>query len=148
MILTVMTDKSLIVGCLILMECTFLLTGLNSFNMVAQYIQLGKRGWNVLVYYGVGEENFTEVEDSLQQIGCPQRDIHKALRVLTKENTGFTFSNSRYKMSIVCIGLASDISQFVNTAIHEAKHVQSHVCSYYDIDEDGEDAAYLIGYLV
>ena len=44
--------------------------------------------------------------------------------------------------------LASDISQFVNTAIHEAKHVQSHVCSYYNIDEDSEEAAYLIGYIV
>jgi hypothetical protein len=33
--------------------------------MVAQYIQLGKRDWNVLVYYGVGEENFIEVADSL-----------------------------------------------------------------------------------
>jgi hypothetical protein len=67
---------------------------------------------------------------------------------LTKENTGFTFSNSEYKMSIICIGPSSDVSQFVNTAIHEAKHVQSHVCAYYKIEEDSEDAAYLIGYLV
>lgn len=116
--------------------------------MIAQYIQLGKRGWNVLVYYGVGEENFAEVGDSLQQLGCSKKDIRRSLNVLRKENTGLTFSNSEYKMSIICIGIASDISQFVNTAIHEAKHVQSHVCSYYNIDEDSEDAAYLIGYLV
>jgi hypothetical protein len=51
-------------------------------------------------------------------------------------------------MSIICIGEASDVSQFVNTAIHEAKHVQSHICSYYRISEDSEDAAYLIGYIV
>lgn len=51
-------------------------------------------------------------------------------------------------MSIVCIGKATDIGQFVNTAIHEAKHVQSHICSYYGIDEDTETAAYLIGHLV
>ena len=68
--------------------------------------------------------------------------------MLTKRNTGFTFSNSDYKMSIVCIGKATSIEQFVNTVIHEAKHVQSHVCSYYYIEEDGETAAYLIGYLV
>ena len=116
--------------------------------MVAQYIQLGKRDWNVLVYYGVGEDNFIEVADSLQQLGCPDKDIKRALKVLTRENTGFTFSNSDYKMSIVCIGLASDISQFVNTAIHEAKHVQSHICSYYKIDGDSETAAYLMGHLV
>lgn len=38
--------------------------------------------------------------------------------------------------------------ELLMNAIHEAKHVQSHICSYYDIPENGEDAAYLIGYLV
>lgn len=91
--------------------------------MIAQYIKLGNRGWNVLVYYGVHKKDFLEVEDALRQLGCSRKDIHQSLRVLTKENTGFTFSNSEYKMSIICIGPSSDISQFVNTAIHEAKHV-------------------------
>lgn len=116
--------------------------------MIAQYIQLGKKGWNVLVYYGVGEEDFVEVGESLRQLGCSKKDTKKSLDILRKQNTGLTFTNSEYKMSIICIGLASDISQFVNTAIHEAKHVQSHVCSYYNIDEDSEEAAYLIGYIV
>lgn len=116
--------------------------------MIAQYIQLGKRGWNVLVYYSVDEDDFVEVADSLRQLGCSKKHTKEALNVLKRENTGFTFSNPEYKMSIVCIGQASDVSQFVNTAIHEAKHVQSHVCSYYGIDEDSETAAYLIGHLV
>lgn len=51
-------------------------------------------------------------------------------------------------MSIICIGRSTNVSQMVNTIIHEAKHVQSHICSYYKIPEDGETAAYLIGYLV
>lgn len=116
--------------------------------MIAQYISLGNRDWNVLVYYGVHEEDFIEVEDALKQLGCSRSDVHKSLKVLTRKNTGFTFTNSEYKMSIICIGPSADVSQFVNTAIHEAKHVQSHICSYYDIPEDSEDAAYLIGYLV
>jgi len=33
--------------------------------MIAQYIQLGDRGWNVLVYYNVQPEDFVEVADSL-----------------------------------------------------------------------------------
>lgn len=116
--------------------------------MAAQYIQLGNRDWNVLVYYNVSRGDFVEIEDSLRQLDCPTQDIRDALEVLTKRNTGFTFSNSDYKMSVVCIGKATSIEQFVNTVIHEAKHVQSHVCSYYYIEEDGETAAYLIGYLV
>ena len=116
--------------------------------MIAQYIQLGNRGWNVLIYYGVDAEDFIEIEDSLLQIDCPKDDIKKAFEVLRKKNTGFTFSNTDYKMSIVCIGRSTSVSQMVNTIIHEAKHVQSHICSYYRIPEDGETAAYLIGYLV
>lgn len=115
--------------------------------MIAQYIKLGK-GWNLLVYYSVHKEDFIEVEDALKQLGCSRHTIKKSLKVLTKQNTGFTFSNSDYKMSIVCIGPSSDLSQFINTIIHESKHVQSHICSYYGIPEDGEDAAYLIGYIV
>lgn len=116
--------------------------------MTAQYIQLGDRDWNVLVYYNVNKYDFVEIADSLKQIDCPQEDMKMAFKTLRKKNTGFTFSNSDYKMSIVCIGEATNIGQFVNTAIHEAKHVQSHICQYYDIEEDTETAAYLIGHLV
>ena len=116
--------------------------------MAAQYIQLGNREWNVLIYYNVGKYDFVEIEDSLRQLDCPTQDIIEAFKVLTKRNTGFTFSNTEYKMSIICIGKTTNVEQFVNTAIHEAKHVQSHICSFYNIAEDSETAAYLIGYLV
>lgn len=116
--------------------------------MIAQYIQLGNRDWNMLIYYGVEAEDFIEIEDSLLQVDCPEKDIKKAFKVLSRKNTGFTFSNTEYKMSVICIGKSTNVSQMVNTAIHEAKHVQSHICSYYRIPEDSETAAYLIGYLV
>ena len=116
--------------------------------MIAQYIQLGNKDWNVLVYYNVGKEDFVEIVDSLNQLDCPKEDVRKALKTLRRKNTGFTFSNTDYKMSIVCIGEATNVGQFVNTTIHEAKHVQSHICEYYGIEEDTETAAYLIGHLV
>lgn len=116
--------------------------------MIAQYIQLGNRDWNVLIYYNVQPEDFVEVADSLQQLDCPKKDLSKALKILRRKNTGFTFSNSDYKMSIVCIGQPTNVGQFVNTAMHEVKHVQSHICQYYNIKEDSEDAAYLVGHIV
>lgn len=72
--------------------------------MAAQYIQLPGKAWNILVYYNVSRYDFVEVEDSLRQIDCPRKDITMAFRVLRSKNTGFTFSNTDYKMSIVCIG--------------------------------------------
>ena len=116
--------------------------------MVAQYIRLGKGDWNVLIYYMVSPSDFLEIEDSLLQVDCPLEEIRASFEVLKKKNTGLTFSNTDYKMSVVCISRATSVDQFVNTAIHEAKHVQSHICEYYGIVEDSEQAAYLIGYLV
>ena len=67
---------------------------------------------------------------------------------LGEDNSGFTYTNFKEKLSIVAIGKANSKKQFLNTIVHEAKHVQSHICMYYDVPEDGEDAAYLIGYIV
>ena len=116
--------------------------------MFAQYIQLGDRGWNILVYYNAGYSDRVEIIDSLRQLECPKEGINAAIDVLRNKNTGFTFTNSDYKMSIVCIGKATNSSQFVSTVVHEAKHVQSHICSYYGVREKSEEAAYLIGYIV
>ena len=78
--------------------------------MAAQYIQLGDRGWNILVYYNVDPSDFIEIEDSLLQLDCPKNDIKKAFRVLKHYNTGFTFTNTDYRMSVVCIGRATNSS--------------------------------------
>lgn len=115
--------------------------------MIAQYIELGNRGWSILVYYNADHHDSFELEDSLKQIEASQKEINKALDVLNDYNTGFTFSNEDKKMSIVCISKAENEQQFLDTAVHEIKHVQSHICDYYDIDEDSEEAAYLIGYI-
>lgn len=67
---------------------------------------------------------------------------------LGEVNSGFTQTDFNKKRSIVVIGKTTDKSQFLNTVVHEAKHVQSHICRYYGVPEDGEQAACLIGYLV
>lgn len=63
-------------------------------------------------------------------------------------NTGFTHSNFSKKTSIVGISKTTNQEQFFNTLVHEAKHVQSHICKYYGVPENSENAAYLIGYLI
>lgn len=63
-------------------------------------------------------------------------------------NSGFTRTDFSKRLSIVCIGIADSAAEFLNTITHEVKHLQSHLCRYYDVPEDGEDAAYLTGYLI
>lgn len=66
---------------------------------------------------------------------------------LWEKNSGFTHSDMSNKTSVVAIGRASTKKEFLNTLMHELKHLQSHICKYYNVKEDDEDAAYLIGYL-
>lgn len=116
--------------------------------MIKQYIGIGDHNWGVLVYYNVDQYGIDDVIDALYELDCPQSDINEAARVLSKYNSGMTFSNDTYRMSIICISRATSKEEFFNTLVHEAKHVQSHICAYYNIAEDGEPAAYLIGHLV
>lgn len=115
--------------------------------MIAQYVQLGRRGWNILFYFNVRPEDWFEVEDSLIQLDCSDDDIKAAFKTLEHRNTGFTYTNTEYRMSVVCVGWATSAAQFASTVVHEIKHVQSHICQYYGISESGETAAYLIGYI-
>lgn len=115
--------------------------------MATQYIELGDKGWHIIIYYDVSIYNFPEIADTLYEYGCPEECVTDTFTVLKRRNTGFTYTNFDYKVSVVCIGKATEASQFLNTLIHEAKHVQSHICYYYGVDEDSEEAAYLIGYI-
>ena len=67
---------------------------------------------------------------------------------LGKRDSGFTYTDTQKRTSIVGISPTTSQEQLLNTIVHEAKHVQSHICEYYDVPEDSEKAAYLIGYIV
>lgn len=61
---------------------------------------------------------------------------------------GFTQTDFKEMRSIVEISPTTSKEQLLNTIVHEAKHVQSHICRYYNVTEDSENAAYLIGYII
>lgn len=64
------------------------------------------------------------------------------------EDVGFTHTDFEKKRSIIGISKAKSKGELINTIVHEAKHLQSHICRYYNVSEDSEEAAYLIGYIV
>ena len=67
---------------------------------------------------------------------------------LGSKDVGFTYTKFAKRKSIVGIARTSSQEEFLNTLVHEAKHVQSHICSYYNVPEDSEQAAYLIGFII
>lgn len=115
--------------------------------MKRQYIEFGNNGWNLEIYYNVQPRDFEEIKIALYELGCSISVVRKTLQTIKHKNTGFTFTNSMLKTSMVCITAATSVDQFISTVVHEIKHVQSHICSYYNVPEKGEEAAYLIGYI-
>ena len=67
---------------------------------------------------------------------------------LGEQVEGFTHTDFSKRTSVVVIALKGSKANILNTIVHEAKHVQSHICRYYNVPEDGEQAAYLIGYIL
>lgn len=60
-------------------------------------------------------------------------------------NTGITYSNFKYKCSVVVIGLTTSAEQFQNTFDHEKGHLAMHISSALNIAPQGEEFQYLTG---
>lgn len=65
--------------------------------------------------------------------------------LLDKKNSGFTFSNMTRRKSVVVIGNTTSGRQFLNTFIHELRHLTDHIAATLKINLSGEEAAYLAG---
>lgn len=102
--------------------------------------------WEIIFF--TSKKEIPLMNKYLKKINCSNKDIDKAQKILFGVNQGFTFTNYKLKCSIVGISQATSKSEWFNTVVHELKHVQSHICEFYNISEDGEDAAYLIGHLM
>lgn len=113
--------------------------------MTKQYIDIAGK-WAIILAYSIGLQDLDEIASWLEALGCTESEIRRACRVAMSTNSGFTFSNHNLRMSVVCISRATSEEQWWDTMVHELKHVQSHICEYYDVPESSEDAAYLIGY--
>lgn len=116
--------------------------------MIKQLIIVGRNKWDILIYYNVGKRDQREIFNTLIDYGCPKEAAKKASYIVSsKLNTGLTFSDTDKNISFVCISKTTSLSELADTIVHELKHVQSHICESYEVDESGEQAAYLIGYL-
>lgn len=115
--------------------------------MKKHYIDIvGK--WAFVFAYDIEGKNLGEVGEWLEALGAVKREIFRAQEVLTKENTGLTYSNPSQRMSVVCMAQQSDMGQWWNTAVHEFEHLKNAIMNYYHVEKDSEEEAYLLGYIV
>lgn len=115
--------------------------------MTKHYIDIVKK-WAVILAYDVDVADLDELASWLDALGCSRKDREKAIRIALGVNSGFTYSNSDLRMSLVVVSDATDNSQWWDTLVHEVDHVQSAICDYYDVPLGSEAAAWTQGYIM
>lgn len=113
--------------------------------MIIQDIYLQRWDWSIKVFYAIDTYYIDHILGELECIGCTESDLKQAEKCLKGENTGLTYSNLRYKCSIVVIGITSSPAEFQNTFDHEKSHLAMHISEALDIDLFKEEYEYLIG---
>lgn len=107
-----------------------------------------KYNWEIEVFIVVKNVDVETIQSVLEKMDCPLYDIHRSFRLLTEgENSGFTYTNTKYNKSVLVVNRSSSVEQYINTYSHEKNHVEMHICEKYGIDPYSEEAAYLSGEL-
>ena len=97
------------------------------------------------IFYFTYKDSLQKIINTIERISNTYAEWVKGCYY--KINYGFTYSILYKRISIVFISESKNKQEFMSTLVHELKHVQSHICEYYNVSESGEEAAYLIGYL-
>ena len=114
--------------------------------MTQQGFFIGERDWWLMVGYGVdGHSDLDEVYGTLLTAAGDDRMAQRACMVLSKPNTGYTYSDLNAHFTIIFISRATSAEQMYDSIVHELKHAVEHISDYYGVDPKSEQAAYLQG---
>lgn len=115
--------------------------------MITQDFYLPKYDWHVRVYYAVTTYWRDRILRDLRRIGCRGTEWLRAKRSLTDGalNTGLTYSNFAKGETVMVISLTSSPAEFLNSWMHEMRHLSRHIEQARGLSPYGEPAAYLEG---
>lgn len=103
--------------------------------------------WEVIVYYNIDYNFFDYIAKDLKSYSTPVENIRRIYHNMRTNAKAFTYSSSYYKVSIVGFNIHSDKYDYINSIIHEAEHVKQAMLNYYNIKDEGENAAYTVAYI-
>ena len=114
--------------------------------MIKQIINIDNY-WEVIVYYDIDYNFFNDIDKELNYLNAPVEEIDKIYYNMKYKSKAFTYSNLKYRVSIVGFNKHFDKYDYVNSIIHEAEHVKQHMLRAYKILDEGEPPAYTVGYV-
>lgn len=116
--------------------------------MIHYSIIFEKYEWTVEIYIILSGQTPGKVYKSLADLKCPEDVMYKAYENMNSgPDSGFTYTNSKLRKSLMVINESSSMYEFINTYNHEKNHVEMHICEELGIDPYSEEAAYLSGEL-
>lgn len=104
------------------------------------------RGWRVDVFIEeVGKYvDLSKINETLDEMGAPYDICVRANDMVIGgvPNQAFTYSNGR--RTCIYIGWTTSPSEFLNSLIHELRHLVDHIAEYYGL-ENNETVGYISG---
>ena len=118
--------------------------------MTEQEIYIDRYDWTVHVMYDVHSNDSMKVRRYLRDLGCSGIPLEDACNLVLEgePNKGITYSNVDIRKTMVMIGWASSIAEYMNSLSHEMLHVVQHISEQFLINMYGEEVCYLLGGLV
>lgn len=114
--------------------------------MIHYEVHFDKYRWSVEVFIILSRPDIEEIISAVERAGGSQKVLKQAHANLMEDyNSGFTYTSSKYRKSIMVVNRSSSMEEFINTYNHEKNHVEMHICEELGIDPYSEEAAYLSG---
>lgn len=118
--------------------------------MIKQLFRIDKYDWKVIVLYEISYCDTDYVINMLKQMDAPDYILRSAYKNVNEgqPNTGFIYSDYDKQRSIIIVSKTTSNRELIDTIVHEANHLQSHIATVFNLDEKGEEVCYLIGDIV
>lgn len=114
--------------------------------MIHYEVYFDKYRWSIEVYIILSQADKQAILDSVVKMGGSKKVLESAYANLQEDfNSGFTYTSSKYRKSLMVVNRSSSMEEFINTYNHEKNHVEMHICEELGIDPYSEEAAYLSG---
>ncbi len=109
--------------------------------------RLHSAGWRFDCYFAATRYRTGTILRALERCGASSRIMRRVERNMLRNrmDTGFTYTNPYRRHVVMVVGRSSSGAEFINSFVHELRHLADDFARGNDIALDGEPIAYFSG---
>ena len=113
--------------------------------LIHRLLYIGR--WQCDFYMAKGRFDPSSVMECLEDMGAPDMVLETSWYKMQPgvSNEGFTWSDKRLMRSCIFIGPTDGGDEFIDTLVHELRHLADDIATFLGIDLHGERVAYMTG---